>query len=224
VLGIIALFHKKFAIKRKEVFAIGASTLLALILVFFSIEDGFISQSDGFFLITFWVLFILIIKKVTEKEFSCPLLPKRNVSNLIMLILGFVGVAIGTYIVINSILEIARILIISEFIVGFFIAAIGTSLPELSVTIAAIRKGQHALAIGDIMGSSILDASISIGIGPLLFPTLVSSGSVIATWFYTFFAILIVVLIITLRGKVDKKVGIICLILYLFSYGLLSLS
>lgn len=224
VLGIIPVFYKQFEVKRKEVFTIGAATLLALILLFFFINDGYISRSDGFFLIIFWFLFILIIKKITEKEFSCPLLPKRNVSNYVMLILGFVGIAVGTFIAINSMLEIAQILNISEFIVGFFIAAIGTSLPELAVTIAAIRKGQYALAIGDIMGSSVVDASLSIGIGPLLFPTVVSSGSAFATWLYTFFAILIVVLIISLRGKVDKKVGSICLSLYLFSYGLLYLS
>lgn len=224
VLGIIALSLKQFEVNRKEVFAIGAATLLALILSFFSIEDGYISRSNGFFLIISWFLFILIIKTITEKEFSCPLMPKRSIVNFIMVILGFVGVAVGTYMVINAILELTRIFNISEFIAGFFIAAIGTSLPELAVDITAIRKGQHALAIGDIMGSSMLDASLSIGIGPLLFPTVVSRGPAIATLFYTIFAVLIVMLLLSLRGKVDKKVGIVCLGLYLFSYGLLSVS
>lgn len=224
VFGIIALSLKQFEVNRKEVFAIGAATLLALILSFFSIEDGYISRSNGFFLIISWFLFILIIKTITEKEFSCPLMPKRSIVNFIMVIIGFVGVAVGTYMVINAILELTRIFDISEFIAGFFIAAIGTSLPELAVDITAIRKGQHALAIGDIMGSSMLDASLSIGIGPLFFPTVVSRGPAIATLFYTIFAVLIVMLLLSLRGKVDKKVGIVCLSLYLFSYGLLSLS
>ena len=74
------------------------------------------------------------------------------------------------------------------------------------------------------MGSSLLDASISIGIGPLLFPTLISGGPEIATWVYTIVAVLIVTLFVSLKGKVDKKVGIICLSLYLFSYSLLYLS
>jgi cation:H+ antiporter len=224
VLGIVALSFKGFEVNKKEVFAIGASTLLVLILSFFSIEDGNISRSDGFFLVVSWVLVILILKMITDKEFSCPLVTKRGFFNFIMVILGFVGVALGTYLVINSILELSRILNISELIVSFFIAAIGTSLPELSVTITAIRKGQYALAIGDIMGSSILDASISIGIGPLLFPTLISRGSAINSWFYTIFAVLIIVLFLSLRGKVDKKIGIICLSLYLFSYSLLFFS
>ena len=224
VLGIIALYVKQFEVNRREVFAIGAATLLALILSFFAVEDGYISRSNGFFLIICWFLVILILKTITEKEFSCPQVSKRSARNLVMVVLGFAGVAAGTYLVIYSILELTRILNISEFIASFFIAAIGTSLPELAVVITAIRKGQHALAIGDIMGSSILDASFSIGIGPLLFPTVVSSGSTIAPWFYTIFTVFIVVVLLSLRGKIDKKVGVLCLTLYLFSYGLLFLS
>jgi cation:H+ antiporter len=49
VLGIIALYLKQFEVNRKEIFAIGATTLLALILSFFAIEDGYISRSNGFF-------------------------------------------------------------------------------------------------------------------------------------------------------------------------------
>lgn len=224
VLGIIAVYVKEFEVNRKEVFAIGAATLLGLFLSFLAVEDGYLSRTNGFFLIIGWLLLILVLKTVTEKDFSCPITSKRSVLNLTMVLLGFSGVAIGTFLVINSVIEITRILNASEFITCFFIAAIGTSLPELAVVISAIRKEQHALAIGDIMGSSILDASFSIGIGPLLFPTEVSGGSTITTWFYTIFAVFIVVLVLSSRGKVDKKFGIICLGLYLFSYSLLFLS
>ena len=228
ILGIIALSLRRFEVNKKEVFIIGVSTLLASILSFLLILDSYISRLDGLFMIISWVLFVLIIRRIAKKDFSCP--PrranerKRSGFNVIMVILGFIGVAIGTYLVINSILEITRIFNISEFIASFFIASIGTSLPELTVTLTALRKGQQELAIGDIMGSSLLDASISIGIGPLLFPTSIAGGPEIATWVYTIVAALIVTLLLSLKGKVDKKVGVICLSLYLFSYSLLYLS
>jgi cation:H+ antiporter len=138
-----------------------------------------------------------------------------------MVIFGFIGVAIGTYLVINSILDLTNLLNISEFVASFFIAAIGTSLPELAVVLSAIRKKQFSIAIGDIMGSSMLDATFSIGIGPLLFPTVIDTGPSAITWLYSIFAVLIIVSILSLRGKVDKKFGLLCLILYIFSYGLL---
>lgn len=224
VLGIIALYIKQFDVIKKEVFAMGASVIIGLVLSFFAIEDGYISRFNGFFLIICWLLIILILKTITNKEFTCPLIPRRIVLNLTILILGFIGVAIGTYLVIYSILEIARILNISEFVASFFIAAIGTSLPELAVVTSAIRKNQSALAIGDIIGSSILDTTFSIGIGPLLFPTIISGGSTIATWLYTILGVFVIVLILSLRGKVDKKLGVLCLSVYLLSYGLLFIS
>jgi cation:H+ antiporter len=226
ILGIIAIFLKKFEVNKKEVLLIGFSILLASSLSFLLILDNHISRLDGLFLISSWVLFVLIIRTIAKKDFSCPLLTERKRSgyNVIIMILGFIGVAIGTYLVIESVLEIARILNISEFIASFFIASIGTSLPEFTVTLTAIRKGQQELAIGDIMGSSLLDASISIGIGPLFFPTSIYGGPDIHTWVYTIVTFFLVTLLLSLRGRVDKKVGIICLSLYLFSYSLLYLS
>lgn len=221
VLGIIALSVKQFDVIKKEVFSIGAATIIGLILSFFAIEDGYLSRINGFFLIISWLLIILILKRIIDKEFSCPITTKRTRYNLIMVFLGFAGVAIGTYLVINSILEITRILNISEFIASFFIAAIGTSLPELAVVISAIRKKQYEIAIGDIMGSSILDATFSIGIGPLLFPTIISGGSINITFLYAIFSIFIVVFCLSFRGKLDNKFGVICLILYIISYFLL---
>lgn len=223
VLGIVALSLRQFAVDRKEVGVIGISTILSLILSFFLIADGYISRLDGFLLVFSWVIFILIIKRISKDDFSCPTRHKRSVFCVIVVILGFIGVAVGTYMVINSILEISRIFNVSEFTVSFFVASVGTSLPELAVTITAFRKGQTELAIGDIMGSSLLDSSISIGIGPLLFPTLVSGGPAIFTWLYVILGVLIVTLLLSYSGRVDKKVGIICLGIYLFSYVLLCL-
>ena len=228
VLGLIALSLREFKVNRKEVFVIGVSTLLAIFLSFFLISDSYISRLDGLFLISGWVLFVLIIRRIAKSDFSCP--PRRSNQGLgigydvLLVVLGFVGVAIGTFLVIESILEITRIFNVSEFIASFFIASIGTSLPELIVTISAIRKGQEELAIGDIMGSSLLDASISVGIGPFLFPTLIDGGPSIVTWVYLMVTIIIVTLLMAIRGKVDKKVGFVCLVLYFVSYSLFYLS
>ena len=91
ILGIIAIFLKPFEINKKEVLIIGASTLMASILSFLLISDSYISRLDGLFLITSWVLIVLIIRRIAKKDFSCP--PRREHErqssgyNLIMVIL-----------------------------------------------------------------------------------------------------------------------------------------
>lgn len=59
---------------------------------------------------------------------------------------------------------------INEYLISFFVLAIGTSLSEFVVDLTALMKGQYELVIGDIIGSSLFDACFLIGIGALFFP------------------------------------------------------
>ena len=102
--------------------------------------------------------------------------------------------------------------------------AIGTSLPELVVDLTCIRKKQYELAVGDIVGSCIVDATISISIGQLLFPTAVfveSSGRSVLLVAYAMVASALVMLTLALREKVDKRASWVFLGLYAFSFVLL---
>ena len=116
---------------------------------------------------------------------------------------GFLGVAIGAY----------------EYLISFFLLAIGTSLPEVVVDLTAVRKKQYELAVGDAIGSCIVDASLSIGIGPLLIGKIKVSGELaMITGSYAILACIIIILTLALREKVDKKAGALFILLYLLSY------
>jgi len=138
-----------------------------------------------------------------------------------MAFLGFIGVAVGSYIVVESLLELSKIFNISEYLMSFFVASIGTSLPELVVDLTAIRKREYELAIGDIIGSSLVDASLSIGIGPMLFTNVISGRIAFHSGLYAILTSILVVSALALRGKVDKKAGVFFIAIYLFSYILL---
>jgi cation:H+ antiporter len=107
---------------------------------------------------------------------------------------------------------------VNEYIISFFIVALGTSLPELVVDVNALRLGHHSIAIGDIVGSCIVDSTLSIGIGQALFPQDVTASLAVPTVLYTIFCSLIVFTLIAARKKVDKKVGILFISLYFLSY------
>jgi cation:H+ antiporter len=143
--------------------------------------------------------------------------------HLVLALISFIGVAVGSYFVVTSVIEISTVFNIPEYIISFFAVAIGTSLPELVVDVKAIRKGETALAYGDIMGSCIVDATLSIGIGAFIFPQRVSAILANTGILYTIIASFIVLLLVTLRGTIDRKAGIIFICLYLFSYILIFL-
>ena len=222
VLGIIALLVREFKIDKKEIAVIGGCEILALIIAVSVVEKGYISRVNGFLLVFSWFIFMLISRTVTKKDklkVDKPL--SRKPRHFLMAFLGFIGVAVGSYIVVESLLELSKIFNISEYLMSFFVASIGTSLPELVVDLTAIRKREYELAIGDIIGSSLVDASLSIGIGPMLFTNVISGGIAFRSGLYAILTSILVVSALALRGKVDKKAGVFFIAIYLFSYILL---
>jgi len=228
ILGLLPFLAGTFKAKRKEVAVIGACEVLALMLAVAVAEKGNISQIDSLFLVASWPIFMLLIRGATarnpgEKE-KLVVKPtsKRHLHHFWIAILGFVGVAIGSMTVIESVIVLSKVFHVSEYLISFFVVAVGTSLPEFVVNLTAARKGQYELAIGDLMGSSLLDASFSIGIGPLIFPVGVSGNLALVTGLYAMFVSTVVVLTLASREKVGKITGAFFIFLYLLSYATLG--
>jgi len=229
VLGIL-IFFGSFKIKRKEISALGACLVLSLIMSFFIVGKGYITRLDALFLIGSWFIYILIIyalaKKGKFKSFGLTqITEKQAIRNkkyhITIAIMGFIGVAIGAYFVVQSVISLAKIFNMPEYILSFFLVAIGTSLPELVVDFVALRKKQYGIMMGDIIGSCVLDASFAVGIGQFFFPQSVSGAIASNTILYIIFATIAVISILALRKKVDKKTGIIFIVIYALSYLLI---
>jgi cation:H+ antiporter len=227
IIGLLPLLGKKFKVDRKKIAIIGACEVLALILAVSIAEKGYITRINALFLVASWPIFLLLIRNATTKKSKENRGPskipvKKHFSHLLVAALGFIGVSIGAYVVVQSVIQLSAAFHVSEFLISFFILAIGTSLPELVVDLTAIRKGQFELAIGDAIGSCIVDASVSIGIGQLLFPQIISGQTAMITGLYAIFGSIIVIIALALRKKLDKKAGALFILIYLLSYVLLS--
>jgi len=230
VLGLLPFLGGKFKVKRKDVLVIGAFEVLALILAVSIAEKGYFTRINALFLVGSWPVFMLLTRNATakndkEKE---QVVARNDESHLrplrhwVIAILGFIGVAIGAYAVIQSVIKLSAVFHISEYLISFFVVAIGTSLPELVVDVTAIRKKQYELAIGDAIGSCLVDASVSVGIGQFFFPQAVSGETAMITGLYAIFGSIVVILTLALREKVDKITGALFIFVYLLSYTMLG--
>ena len=232
VLGLLPFLGGKFKVKRKEVLVMGAFEVLALILAVSIAEKGYFTRINALFLVASWPVFMLLTRSITAKNSNEKehVMEHPNESDLhrlrdwVIAILGFVGVAIGAYAVVQSVIKLSAVFHISEYIISFFVVAIGTSLPELVVDLMALRKKQYELAIGDAIGSCIVDASVSVGIGQLFFPQEVSGELAMITGLYAIFGSIVVILTLALRKKVDRKAGALFIFVYLLSYTLLRVT
>ena len=227
VLGLLPFLGRKFKVKRREVLIIGAYQVIALILAVSIAEKGYITRINALFLVAIWPVFMLltrsgVAKDAAEKEHPVERSDERHRRHFVIAALGFAGVGIGSFAVIESVITISEVFHVSEYLISFFVVAIGTSLPELVVDLTAIRSKQYKLAVGDLIGSCIVDASLAIGIGPLIFPVDVSGELVTITGLYAIFGSIIVLSTLAIRERVDKKTGALFLVVYALSYTLLS--
>ncbi len=228
VLGLVAFLGRKFEVKRHEILVIGSFEVLALGLAFAVALTGF-TRVKAALLIAFFPLSIILIRKIAARDIvkkrTGARQPERHVFfHLAIALLGFAGVAVGALAVVQSVIMLARELAVAEFFISFFVLAIGTSLPELVVDLTAIRKKQYELAIGDIVGSCIVDATVSISVGQLIFPTPVfvePSGRSVLLIAYAMLASVLVILTLALREKVDRIASLVFFGVYAFSFVLL---
>lgn len=80
--------------------------------------------------------------------------------NILKFIIGAVGIVVGADLLVDNGSELARLIGISERVIGVTLVAVGTSLPELVTTITAIVKKQSSLSVGNILGANILDLTL----------------------------------------------------------------
>ena len=135
--------------------------IAALLLVFFA-QDNLISFSEGFLFFILYLLYLvsLYFRSSKKPEWS----ESETNTSYSFLVGGLTSMLIGAQITINSAVEIASQLGVSEIVIGLSVVAIGTSLPELAGTVSAARMGHKEIAIGNVIGSNIANIFLVMGV------------------------------------------------------------
>jgi len=227
IFGLLPIICGAFYIHRKDIIILGTCEVLSLLVIFTVVEKGYISRLDAIFMVGSLGIYIWLIYNANKESIMHRIelveieKPKRKKkSYLLFAVLGFMGVTIASVMIVESVINISKLLNVHEYIISFFILAIGTSLPELVVDINALRLKQHSIAVGDILGSCIVDSTLSIGIGQVLFPQTVTATFAVPTVLFTLIASFIVITTVAIRKKIDKNAGVFFIIIYFISYSL----
>jgi cation:H+ antiporter len=175
ILGISAvmlpiILHKS-VLKMDYLSALGSS-----ILFFFMAYNGLISRFEGIILIILLVglnyYFFLKLRTVAEEGQSQQEDIKRIPvwKGIVLVILGIFGLYLGSELMVSNAITISQALGVSERIIGVTVIAIGTSLPELATSIIAAINKKTDIALGNILGSNIMNVLAIIGITSLISP------------------------------------------------------
>ena len=155
-------------VKKDIPFAVGASVLLMLLAL-----NNFLGRFDGILLLAGFVSFMVYSLRqakngqgdaTTEEKQQNPWL------SVLYIVLGLVGLVIGSNLFVDHASSLALALGISEGVVGLTVVAGGTSLPELATSVVAARKGQSAIAIGNVIGSNVFNILLILGLTATISP------------------------------------------------------
>jgi cation:H+ antiporter len=175
VLGIIFLITKNMNPKRDLFLNDSAWSLFPLLIFFIMAHDGNIGRFEGFLLLSLmggYLLFLSKDAKAFEEEVDISLKKEAFAwkKTLFFLLFGFTLVIAGANYTIESASTIARTLGVTEWVISLILIAFGTSLPELVVSIAAVRKKNADLVIGNIIGSNVANITVVLGSAAMVNP------------------------------------------------------
>jgi len=143
----------------------GAVLLAATALLFLLAFDGVVTRTEGLVLVTTYVIYVVALmngENVPDEEPGH--LAGGDWKSWVLLLAGLGTVIISSEVTVTSAVNIAHAFDVSEALISVLIIGLGTSLPELSISISAILKKKTQMSVGNIIGSNILDTLLPIGL------------------------------------------------------------
>ena len=217
VLATVFLISKKINPAR-DFFAKDSTWALVPVLVFIlMILDGMISRFDAALLLLLMGAYLLFLlqdaKNIPEEDLEDLDESTFSWAKVIPILFGgFILVIVGAHFTVESASEIARDFGISEWIIGIIMISLGTSLPELVVSISASMRGKVDMAIGNIIGSNMANTTVVLGAAAMVNPMAINASAYIFDIATMIVATLLLVFI-TANKLYNKSAGISLIII-----------
>lgn len=207
IVGVAALVAP-MTILRSTVFKdVPCALVASVVLLMMCQNDWVITRLDGAILFVFFLVFMrLTIKGATsaqpaplaaeENEASAGKQPMKGWLAVLWMVVGLAALIGGSNLFVGGATEVARALNVSDAVIGLTIVAGGTSLPELATSVVAAKKGNSGIAIGNVLGSNVLNILFILGLTGMISPMHIEGitnvdlymmlVSTIMIWFFSF--------------------------------------
>jgi len=205
VLGIAGL-TASLSLPRKLVFQHGGVLLGSLILLGLFGLDGRVSRVEGISLVTVYVIYLSTLLA----EATAIAKPRRQVKldsplvSLAYLLMGLVIVVGSTELTVSSATRLAVVLNLEQSFIAVIIIGLGSSLPELSISVGAAFKRRASMSVGNLIGSNIFDTLVPVGVAAAIVD-LEFDASMLHLEVPILFILSVLVLVLLARSKGMKK-------------------
>lgn len=218
--GIIGLFGlvtiTRRQLKRDALLMLGSVAFL-----FLAGFDGYLSAWDGAIFLLIYISYFLTLQREEKVHQKVARAPKMFWAwDALSLIGGFLILIFCAEVVVDQALALTAIWGVSQSFIGILILGLGTSLPELAISLSALRRKAYNLSIGNLIGSNLFDILFVLGLGATISGFGVSHKLFLFDVPILFMASLVVVLFFVRDCKIRKSEAIVLLLIYFTYVGL----
>jgi cation:H+ antiporter len=218
VLGIIALVRKSVDIGYNIMDIDMPMLMMSAVLLWIMLRDGDYSLFDG--ILCFVGLCIFLLNTILNRQDTGEERPRLNWKVIALFLLGGGMVYFGARFTIDSLGDIADMMGVGSDLIALSLVALGTSLPEVVVSITAAKRGSMGIAVGNILGSNIFNTYAVMSIASF-FGELVIPQNIIDFALPFMLGVTFVFGMICISRRVSRWEGSMLILMYIFYIGYL---
>lgn len=218
---------KNESIKKELPILLVVTTLFVISMVFHSFENKqtlILTRMDGILYLSFFVMFIFYIFSVIKikKGVFEVYKPKYSITkSIIYTIICSILIVFASDLLVDSAVELSSLLNVSTKIITMTIVVIGTSLPEMTMTVIAAKKGEFDIALGNIIGTNIFNIGVVLGIPILVYGGISSVNFSLIDMFFVQISALLLYTFARNDKVLSRREGTIFVILFVLYYAYL---
>lgn len=213
ILGLTCVI-RPLTVKHTEIYSGRLHLLILTLASAFIIASGGLGSAGG---VVFIIVYLLYLRHsiIVYREVGVETVERDGfIKNLLEVLAGLAGILIGARILVDSIIGLSAALGVSEYLIALILMSIGTSLPELFVSVSAARKGFMTMALGNIIGSNVANMLWIFGVAAVIRPVSIAPDVIVVQ---LAFMLLLSVLLLIFKSTgyvIDRKEGAVFLGIY----------
>jgi len=214
IMGIVGLFGY-LTLGKRMVFKHGGVLLGSILYLLIASLDGVVSRIEGIILVLAFIVYIVMLfgqepREKTEQKGNST----HSFVVWLLLLSGLVLIIGGSEVTVRSTVSLAQYFGVSQSFVAIVIIGIGSSLPELSISVGAIMKSRAGMSVGNLLGSNIVDTLLPVGLAAMIHPVIVEPDLVMIDIPLLFVLSLIVLMFLLKRKGLQKSEALLLILLY----------
>jgi len=227
IMGIVGLAGL-MSITKRELKREGTMLILSIILFSLVSLDLKITPLEGVIVTLAYLLYLICLIKQEAPSKSTPKTeaerPKMHlVKDLLMILIGMGILILAAEFVVEGSVQLAELWHVPPSVAGLLIVGLGTSLPELTLDITALRRGSVGIAVGDMIGSNICNILFSLGAGAMISGFIVNPVLLLFDTPFMFLVAFLVIGLFLRNMRLERKEALVLILVYV-SYVFLKLT